>query len=196
MKKIIIITGISGTGKSTLAQKLYQKIENSTLLSMDTLAENIYDIAGFKNKKEKQQLKKLYTTMFKKLLETVLKREDEIVIVEYPFKKEWISFFERIIEKYHYEAYTIRLYAKDFETIWERLQKREPSKQRHPSHYLEAYELKNKNQYKPYFEYKYDTLKKEYEENISNCIQIGTVIKVKDIEDLKLEQLITTINGC
>ena len=178
MKKIVIITGVSGTGKSTLAKKLYQEIKNSTMLSMDVLAENIYDIAGFKNRKEKQQLKKIYITMFKKILEEVLKREDEIVIVEYPFKKEWISFFDKIIEKYNYKAYTIQLYAKDFDTIWDRLQKREPSKQRHPSHYLEKYELRNKNKYKPYFEYEYDVLKQEYEEKLSNCIQMGTVIKV------------------
>ena len=108
MKKIVIITGVSGTGKSTLAKKLYQEIKNSTMLSMDVLAENIYDIAGFKNRKEKQQLKKIYITMFKKILEEVLKREDEIVIVEYPFKKEWISFFDKIIEKYNYKAYTIQ----------------------------------------------------------------------------------------
>ena len=28
MKKLIIISGISGTGKTTLAKKMYQKIEN------------------------------------------------------------------------------------------------------------------------------------------------------------------------
>ena len=53
MKKLIIISGISGTGKTTLAKKMYQKIENSTLISLDSLKEDIYDIMGFKDKKQK-----------------------------------------------------------------------------------------------------------------------------------------------
>lgn len=56
MKKLIIISGISGVGKSTLARKMYQKIKNSTLISLDVLAENIYDIMGFKDKKQKKSL--------------------------------------------------------------------------------------------------------------------------------------------
>ncbi len=54
MKKLIIITGVSGTGKTTLARTLYKKLENSILLSYDELSEKIYDIIGFKNEKQKK----------------------------------------------------------------------------------------------------------------------------------------------
>lgn len=57
MNKLIIITGVSGTGKTTLANILYEKIENSTLLSYDKLSESIYDIVGFKNNNEKKKLR-------------------------------------------------------------------------------------------------------------------------------------------
>lgn len=193
MKKLIIISGISGVGKSTLARKMHQKIENSTLISLDFLAENIYDIMGFKNKEQKKSLQLLYKKVYKMLVEEAMKRSDEAVIVEYPFKKEWIKFFEKMIDKYDYQVYTIHLFAKDFDTIWERLKIRENSKERHPSHYLQEYNLKNKEKYKPYFEYGYNTLKREYDKLISNCINLGKLIKVEDIEELDIDKCIKLI---
>ena len=44
MKKLIIITGVSGVGKTTLAQILYKKLENSILLSYDEFSEKIQHI--------------------------------------------------------------------------------------------------------------------------------------------------------
>lgn len=195
MKKLIIISGISGVGKSTLARKMYQKIENSTLISLDVLAENIYDIMGFKDKKQKRSLQLLYKKVYKMLIEEAMKRSDEVVIVEYPFKKEWITFFDKMIGKYDYQVYTIHLFAKDFDTIWKRLKIRENSVERHPSHYLQEYNLKNKEKYEPYFEYEYNTLKKEYDNLISNCINLGKVIKVEDIEELDIDKCIKSITG-
>ena len=92
--------------------------------------------------------------------------------------------------------YTINLYAKDFETIWKRLQKREKSKkERHPSHYLTSYALKNKDDYKPYFEYNYNNLRKEYDDLLSNSINLGHVINIEDIEKLNLDKLLEELIG-
>lgn len=193
MKKLIIISGISGVGKSTLAKKMYQKIESSTLISLDILAENIYDIMGFQNKEQKKSLQVLYKKVYKMLIEEAMKRNDGVVIVEYPFKKEWITFFKKMISKYEYQVYTIHLFAKDFDTIWKRLKIRENSTQRHPSHYLQEYSFKNKEKYEPYFEYEYNTLKKEYDNLISNCINLGKIIKVEDIEKLDIDKCIKSI---
>ena len=87
MSKLIIITGISGTGKSSIANMMYTKIENSTLLSFDVLKENIYDIIGFRNKSQKKSLREITGKMYKKLIEEAIKRNDEIVIIEYPLKR-------------------------------------------------------------------------------------------------------------
>lgn len=194
MKKIIIITGISGTGKSSFAKKLYNDIENSTLLSYDQLSENIYDMIGFKNIEEKKSLQLLNRELYKRLIEESMKREDEVIILEKPFTKEWKAFFENLIKKYKYDACTINMYAKDFDTIWNRLVKREKSKKdRHPSHYLNSYCLKNKDKYNPYFEYRYDSLKEEYDKLISNSINLGNVIEVNDIEDVNIDKLIEKI---
>lgn len=93
MKKLIIITGVSGTGKTTLAKILHKKLENSILLSYDEFSEKISDMIGFKNKEQKKHLCYLKTEMYKKLIEECMGRKDEIIILEKPFKIEWRVFF-------------------------------------------------------------------------------------------------------
>ena len=194
MKKLIIITGVSGTGKTTLARILHEKLEDSILLSYDELSEKISDIIGFKNKDQKKHLSHLNISMYKKLIKESMEREDKIIILEKPFKREWKRILDNLIDKYGYKAYTVNIFAKDFETIWNRLLKREKlKKERHPAHYLDSYYYNKRNKYKPFFEYKYETLKKEYDSLLSNSINLGKVINIKDIEQVKIEELIKEI---
>lgn len=194
MKKLIIITGVSGTGKTTLARILYKKLENSILLSYDEFSEKIYDIIGFKNKEQKEHLYYLKIEMYKKLIEECMQREDEIIILEKPFKIEWKDFLKNLITKYEYKTYTINIFAKDFETIWNRLLKRESLKEeRHPAHYLNSYYYKKRNEYKPFFEYQYDAFKSEYDNLLSNSINLGNVINLEDIEKVNVDKLIKSL---
>lgn len=194
MNKLIIITGISGTGKTALADMLYNKIDSSTKISYDKLGENIYDIVGFKNSTEKKSLRFLVVELYKNLIEECMKRKDKVIILEKPFKAEWKNFFERLARQYNYEIYTINMFAENFDIIWRRLLKREASKKdRHPAHYLNCYNLKDIENYEPYFEYEYDVLKKEYDNLISNNINLGKVIQVEDIEKLDISKLISQI---
>ncbi len=196
MKKLIIVTGVSGTGKTALAEMLYNKIENSILLSYDKISEDIYDTVGFKNKEQKNSLRIVKLEIYKMLIEECMKREDEVIILEKPFKIKWKNYFEKLSQKYEYQVYTINMFAKDFDTIWNRLLKREMSKEeRHPSHYLDSYCLREKENYKPYFEYEYDVLKEEYDKLLSNSIKLGTVINIEDIENVNIEKLIEQIRS-
>lgn len=129
--------------------------------------------------------------MYKELIEECIKREDEIIILEKPFKTEWRNFLEDLTIKYKYNAYTINVFAKDFETIWNRLIKRESKKdERHPSHYLDSYYSKKRDEYEPFFEYKYDSFKNEYDNLLSNSINLGKVINIEDIEKVNIDILI------
>ena len=194
MKKLIIITGVSGVGKTILAQILYKKLENSILLSYDDFSEKIYYIIGCKNKEQKKHLYYLKIEMYKKLIEECMQREDEIIILEKPFKIEWKDFLKNLITKYEYETYTINIFAKDFETIWNRLSKRESLKEeRHPAHYLNSYYYNKRDKYKPFFEYQYNTLKAEYDNLLSNNINLGNVINLEDIEKVNIDKLIKSL---
>lgn len=194
MNKLIIITGVSGTGKTTLAKALNKKLENSILLSYDEFSEKIYDMIGFKNKEQKKHLYYLKIEMYKKLIEECMQRKDEIIILEKPFKIEWRDFFKDLSYKYEYQVYTINIFAKDFQTIWNRLLKRESSKEdRHPAHYLDSYYFNKKSEYEPFFEYQYDTFKEEYKNLLSNSINLGNVIKIKDIEKVNIDKLIKSL---
>lgn len=194
MKKLIIVTGVSGTGKTSITKELYNKIENSILLSYDEISEAINDTIGFKNEEQKKSLRLLKNKIYKMLIEECMKREDEIIILEKPFKVKWKEYLQKVSQKYNYEIYTINMFAKDFDTIWNRLLKREMSKKdRHPSHYLNSYCYKKKEEYKPHVEYKYDVLKEEYEKLLSNSINLGTVINIEDIETINVEEFIQQI---
>lgn len=195
MNKLIIITGISGTGKTTLAKELYNKIENSTLLSGDIIFENIYDIVGFKNKAEKKSLKSLNISIYKRLLKECMKRKDEVIILEYPFKVNWKPYLDQLSNQYEYEVFTINLFTNNFDKLFENLLKREMSKtDRHPSHYLTSYSPKKRKSYEPFFEFKYDTLKQEYDSLEANNINLGKVININDIRELDLDNLIHAIS--
>lgn len=195
MKKLIIITGISGTGKTTLAKNLNIKMEDSILLSYDELSEKISDIIGFKNKEQKDHLYNLKLKIYKELIEECMQREDEVIILEKPFKIEWKDYFESLIVKYKYDVFTINVFAKDFETIWQRLIKREVRKEeRHPAHYLDSYYHNKKDTYTPFFEYNYNSSKYNYDKFLYNSLNIGKVINVNDIEEVDIDNLIKEFN--
>lgn len=192
MKKLIIITGCSGSGKTSLASSLHKKLDNSTYLSLDMLLEKIYDLVGFKNIQEKKSLRSMVRRMYKSLLRETLKRGDEIVIVEHPFKKEWIPLFQNLQKEFDYELFTINIFIKDYETHWKNLVKRE-KENRHQSHYLQSYNIKNKDSYEPYLEFDYDSHKKEYESRKVYNINLGKVINIEDISLVNLYDIIEEI---
>lgn len=41
MSRLIIVTGISGSGKSTISKNIYNHYKNSTIILVDVLKENI-----------------------------------------------------------------------------------------------------------------------------------------------------------
>lgn len=192
MKKLIIITGCSGSGKTVLAKSLNENLENSTLLSLDTMLEMIYDLVGFKNIDEKKDLRKFVVRTYKSLLREVLKRGDPIVIIEYPFKKKWLRLFESLRDEFGYEIYTINMLIEDYDAHWNNLVKREMN-DRHRSHYLQSYNVKNKENYEPHLEFDYEKHKRGYESKKMYDINLGKVIDVADISLVDIQSLVKQI---
>lgn len=176
MNRLIIVTGISGSGKSTISNYIYNHYKNSTLISMDVLKENIYDLVGFNNSEQKQNLKSIIYNTFAELLNECMRRNDENIIIEYPFNNSWENKLKKLVDKYNYKAITIKVKGKDYDTIFQRLDNRNNTKKRHPSHALTSYNLKEKDKYKSTNELDYEELKYDYETNKYTSINIGKEI--------------------
>lgn len=154
MRNLIIITGISVCGKTALSHYICNRYENSTFISMDTLKEDIYDI-------------------FINLLEECMRRNDKNIVIEYPFNKNWQPKFEKLVKQYDYKAITIKIKRKDFNELFKKLEMRNNSEKRQPSHALSCYHLAKKDSYKSINELDYETLKSIYETNKYTLISVG-----------------------
>lgn len=194
MNKLIIVTGISGSGKTTISKYIYNHYKNSTIISMDILKENIYDLTGFDSYEEKQDLKNIVYNTFIRLLTECMKRKDENIIIEYPFNKKWEQIFKELVYKYNYDAITIKVKGKDYDTIFQRLNERNNSSKRHPSHSLTKYNLKEKDKYKSTNKLDYQELKHDYEDNKYTSICIGKEINYIN-DSLNYRDIIKLIDG-
>lgn len=194
MNRLIIITGISGIGKSTISNYIYKHYKNSTLISVDTLKENIYEIVGFYNHEQKQNLNQLVYNTFIELLNECMKRKDENIIIEYPFSQKWENIFKELINKYNYKAVTIRLKITDYDTVYKRLKQRDNSINRHPSHSLNNYNPKKKKDYKSVSILSYEQLKQDYESNKYSSISLGKTIDFVN-NNFDYDKLINQIEG-
>lgn len=176
-------------GKTTLASYLNRKIKDSVWLSPDILQENIYDTIGFKNERQKKDLRKIAHNTFQKILKESMKRGDKWIIVEFPFRIKWKKFFEECIQKYDYEGITINAILDDFDENWHRILKRDLSDERHPSHELSCYNPLYKNEYKRTEAMLYEDLKKEYDTLEMNQINLGKVLEFHNENKKSLEEI-------
>lgn len=192
MKKIIIVTGVSGIGKTTISSYLYNRYEESTLISMDQLKESIYPLIGYKSKQEKNQLKDIVYSLFSSILEECMNREDEIIIVEYPFSQKWKIVFENLIKKYSYRAITINVKTNAYEEVFDIVDKRNNSNQRNVIHSIDNYNPHKKSEYRSKNEINYNSWKEDYLSNKYTSINLGKVIDFYNIDD-SYEELIKQI---
>lgn len=192
MKKIIIVTGVSGIGKTTISSYLYNHYKESTLISMDQLKESIYPLIGYKSKQEKNQLKDIVYSLFSSILEECMNREDEIIIVEYHFSQKWKIVFENLIKKYSYRAITINVKTNDYEEVFDIVDKRNNSNQRNIIHSIDNYNPHKKSEYRSKNEINYNSWKEDYLSNKYTSINLGKVIDFYNIDD-SYEELIKQI---
>lgn len=193
MNKLIILTGVSGTGKTSMAKLIQEELDNVTVITVDTIFENMCDIVGFKDKKQKDKIRYLARQTARKILELCMKRMDEIIVIEYPFSKNWESYFTRVSEKYKYDVLTVKMYGKNFEELWNRTCKRDLSPQRHIIHEIDSYDVKNKGVGKSRQTQNKQLLKRIYEEERRTKICVGEELKVINHDEKAKQQAFNKI---
>lgn len=112
-KELVVISGVSGCGKTTLAKKLAAK-HNIYVLSVDDCKDELGMQYGFLTEYEKKIFNDTAKRLFKLQCITHM-RTQESIIVEYPFSQDWQKFFTECARGYGYKLIVINLVVKDFE---------------------------------------------------------------------------------
>lgn len=137
MKLLIILAGCPGTGKSYLANIIMNKFESFKLLELDYIKELYFDLYGFNNEHDKEQIVKKSTLKFYNDIEKLMIKQTDIII-DYPFSDKQKSKLDQLRKQYDYKVLTIRLIA-NFDLLYDRRIKRDLRMDRHIGHLVSKY---------------------------------------------------------
>lgn len=179
---LIIVTGIAGSGKSTVANKI-NKEYGYPLLSMDNFKIELYEKYGFISELERKNLWNLAKETFCAEIISYM-RKGQTIIIEYPFDISWQSFFNYVIEQYKYKSIVVNCNSREFDDIWNSRVKRDTEsierKSLTASKYIKdvLYESNNKlnDNYK-------EIKRQEYKNNKYTSIIGDFIISDRDISD-------------
>lgn len=144
MKKyLILLAGSPATGKSYLISQLMEKLSPTVLITPDDIKETLADNVGFDNLSQKAELEVDVWQFYYQLLDSYMRMGKRYVLSEYPFSDKQKIKLKILAATYQYEVITIRLDA-DFETLWQRRQKRDVQLDRHLSHIMSHYHFGDK----------------------------------------------------
>ena len=144
MKKyLILLAGSPATGKSYLISQLMEKLSPTVLITPDDIKETLADNVGFDNLSQKAELEVDVWQFYYQLLDSYMRMGKRYVLSEYPFSDKQKMKLKILAATYQYEVITIRLDA-DFETLWQRRQKRDVQLDRHLSHIMSHYHFCDK----------------------------------------------------
>ncbi len=201
-KKIVMITGGPGTGKSYMAKRIMETVKGLTFLSYDTVKEHNFDKFGFNDEKEKEELNRFSLTEFYLYVKKAMENSESI-LTEYPFYQRHGEKLEELIEKNGYQAYTLYLYG-EWETIYRRGILRDGDGKRHPGHLTNCYHKETEDGISSDGSKKensvflsFDDFRKMMKEKEYN-IALGTVISVDvtDYTTISYNKIIESIYLC
>ena len=173
MSKLIIVCGLPGSGKTTLAKELAKKL-NIFCLHKDSIKENLYELLELKTLDDSKMIgKKSIQLLLSLAKEHVLSGVD--IILEAPFNYEKdIQTFHEWKNKYNLDIYCIITYI-DSETRKDRFTNRV----RHQCHHDEERILIQKNILEEY----------EYKNMPGKKIDITTNIPTEELVDYIIKQI-------
>lgn len=181
-KKMILVTGYPGTGKTYLSDMICKKMPHFASISIDEIKEQTWDQYGYDSEDQKKQLNKLSLQRFFTELEALMSRDVD-VISDYPFSQKQAPLLQQLSRQYGYTVLTIRLVA-DLDVLFERQAKRDLDSGRHLGHVLSRYHLGDNIQDRS----QADSLL-DYDEFMKRCtkrgygeFQMGKLIQV-DVSD-------------
>jgi cytidylate kinase len=177
---MIIITGASATGKTTLSKDLANKLK-LPVINKDEIKELLFDYLGTK---DEEWAVRLGMTSFELLYMFVEKmcQTGKTFIVEGNFENKYATkIFTDIKSRYNYKVLQIYCYAQ-VEVLYERYIERDNSGGRHPGHIISINGLE---------EFKIRVNNKNFKLDIdgSTCIGIDTT----KFQDIKLQQIYNEI---
>jgi hypothetical protein len=108
------------------------------MLSQDELKEYYFDVYGFNNLEEKQEVEKIAWLKYYEIMEHQMQAGSNIMS-DYPFSQKQKPRIQQLVEKYNYMVVTIRLIA-DLDVLFERQKKRDLDPARHLSHIVTSYQ--------------------------------------------------------
>jgi len=149
---LIIISGPSCTGKSTLAQKISEKF-NIPFITKDGIKELLFDNLGWKNRQWSKKMGVASYSILHYFLDSILSVK-KTLIIESNFKAEFETkeILNRIIK---HDYFPIQIMCQcEGKILFERFKKRSESGDRHPGHcdtsnYDEFKELLLKGKFEP-----------------------------------------------
>lgn len=138
-KRLVLLAGYPGTGKTYLSDLIQKKSPNYILVSQDTIKESIYDRYGFDNQEEKEKLVSLSREVYYLEIENKMRKNYDI-ISDYPFSDKQKEVFSRLALKYGYTILTVRMVG-ELPVIYQRRVDRDLDASRHPGHLLNQYHI-------------------------------------------------------
>jgi len=129
---LIIITGLPGTGKTTLGKKLAEEL-CLPFICRDDFKEIIFDNLGWKNREWSKKIGRSSYDLLYHITESLLKAKKSLII-ETNFNPKFAN--QQLLalkKKYDFAPFQIRCIT-DGKILFERFKKRANSDERHPGH--------------------------------------------------------------
>lgn len=136
MISLYVIAGQPGAGKSTFAKVLNEQNRDAVYIAQDTIKEFLYDLIGFENLTEKDELIELSRNIFYMCCEYCVKQSKQLII-DYPFSDVQLNFLYKLVEENNLHVKTYVLFG-DNKTLYKRITQRE-DEGRHRGHQADSY---------------------------------------------------------